>query len=264
MSSPRNVFTCWKEIIRKIRRARHLALFTDFDGTLAGIRKDPEGVALSPRVRGLLQEIAQSGAVVGVVSGRKVEDVRVRVGLGGIWYVGAHGFFLLDPSNHPVRLMSPKQRRLMRRVERDLSRRLRGVRGLRLEPKQATVAVHYRGAPAASRRLARSAVFETIRRHPQMSLLSGKSVWGLLPDARTDKWTAISFILRRERRRRAGGRWATIFAGDDATDERVFEKMDGVTIAVGKKSKTAARYCVRSPLEVRTFLERLHREMRPG
>ncbi|MGH9715549.1 MAG: trehalose-phosphatase [Candidatus Acidiferrales bacterium] len=255
---PRHLFDCWGEITGQIRRAQHVTLFSDFDGTLTPIRRDPEAVGLSPRVRELLESIARSGTTLGVVSGRKIADVRKRVRVKRIWYAGAHGLFLRDPANRSYSLARPEQKARIREATRLLAKNTRGVRGLRIERKIATVALHYRGAPPASQRVARDAVAKVMERYPSLCLLASKKVWGLLPDAQTDKWGAISFIMEREQRRDSGGRRLLIFIGDDATDERVFTRMKGISIAVGKKSKTAARYWLRSPGEVRKFLERLN------
>ncbi|MGH9688940.1 MAG: trehalose-phosphatase [Candidatus Acidiferrales bacterium] len=260
--APRHLFDCWGEISGQIRRAQHVALFADFDGTLTPIRRDPEAVRLAPRVRALLEQIANSGIMLGVVSGRKVADVRKHVKLKRIWYAGAHGMFLRDPKNHAYSLAKPEQKARMREATRLLAKHTRGAPGLRIEHKIVTVALHYRGASPKSQQIARDAVARAMERDPHLCLLSSKKVWGLLPDARSDKWAAISFILEKERRRNPDGRWLLIFIGDDATDERVFARMKGISIVVGKKRKTAARYWLRSPGEAREFLERLNATQR--
>lgn len=235
-----------------------MALFCDFDGTLTPIRRDPDAVGLAPRVREVLEELSQSGIMLGVVSGRKVADVRKRVRLRGIWYAGAHGLFLRDPENRRHSLVKAEQKARIGRATRLLAKQIRGAPGLRIEHKIATVALHYRGAPPKSQAIARDAVAKAMERDPHLCLLASKKVWGLLPDAQSDKWGAVSFIMAREEQRNSDRRWLVIFVGDDATDERVFARMRGISIAVGKKSKTAARYWLRSPGEVRKFLERLN------
>lgn len=242
----------------RIRRAERVALFTDFDGTLAPIRRAPQDVRLAPQVRKLLEQLRNSGITLGVVSGRKVEDVRRHVGLKRIWYGGAHGLFLRDPQNRKYSLATREQKARIGKTKRLLEGSIRGVRGLWIEHKVATVALHYRGAPLRSRRIARDAVAKAMERDPHLCLLASKKVWGLLPDAQSDKWAAVSFIMEREQRRDAARRWLVIFMGDDATDERVFTRMQGISVAVGKRSKTAAKYWLRSPGEVRRFLEELN------
>ncbi|MDE3170307.1 MAG: trehalose-phosphatase, partial [Acidobacteriota bacterium] len=192
-----------------------------------------------------------------VVSGRKVEDVRRRVRLKHIWYAGAHGLFLRDPRNRTYSLATREQKARIQKTRRLLADSIRGARGLWIEHKIATVALHYRGAPRRSRQIARGAVERAMERDPRLSLLASKKAWGLLPDAQSDKWAAVSFIIEREQKRDSARRWLVIFVGDDATDERVFARLRGISVAVGKKSKTAAKYWLRSPAEVRKFLERL-------
>jgi trehalose-phosphatase len=254
MNAPRHALQGWNEIARRIHQANRLFLFTDFDGTLAPIRRHPGQVWLSPRVKRLLGNIVHSGVIVGIASGRKLADLRRRVGLNRIWYVGVHGYFLRDRGNRSITLLTPKHRRQMKDLSSVLIHRLHGLPGIWVEPKLASVAVHFRGAPMHSERLARRAVAAFRRKYPKMSFLSGKKVWEWLPDSRTDKWRALSLILRRERRNRGRGGQLAIYLGDDATDERVFRKLKGVSIAVGKKRRTAAEYYLRSPAEVRSFL----------
>jgi len=250
----------WPGIEGRVRRAGRVALFTDFDGTLTPIRPHPQQVHLPPTVRAALQALAQRGTTVGVISGRSLADVRARVGLRGIWYVGAHGYFLRSPENRTAALLRPDQMALMRSVHRQLRAQIGFLPGIRIESKQATVAVHYRQASSHSRRQACPVIRGLLRKHPKLTLLSGKKVWELLPESRVSKWTAIEHILRLERARR-GGRWLVFYLGDDTTDERVFESMrgariKGISVVVGKR-RSAAQFFLRSPAEAASFLEKL-------
>ncbi len=260
MKAPRHLLSAWREIRRKLARARHVALLTDFDGTLAGIRPRPDQVWLERGAQRLLAGLAQRGAVVAVVSGRKLEDVRERVGLSGIWYVGAHGYFLRAPNNRVIGLLNPIEQARIRRARRVLSKRLRRLPGILLEAKRATIAVHYRAASASDAEAARGIVEEFLAKNPGLWLLAGKKVWELLPKSRRriDKWAAVQTILRQERGGKLQGSRVVFYLGDDTTDERVFENLHGVSVAIAKRRNTAARFYLRSPGEVRKFLERLN------
>ncbi|HKW89882.1 MAG TPA: trehalose-phosphatase [Candidatus Acidoferrales bacterium] len=253
---PRHLWKCWKRIAKNLGPARKIALFADFDGTLVRIKKDPRRARLAPGVKKLLARIAGKGAVVGIVSGRPLADAQERVGLKHIWYAGAHGFFLRDPSNRSFSLAAPSQLRRIRAARLFLARKLAKTRGVRLEPKLATIAVHYRGAPKRSERIARCVVAEALKEYPDLRLLPGKKLLELSPDLRIDKWKAIQFIMQKEKMRNAGQR-KVIFMGDDVTDERVFRKLPDISIAVGKKHRTAAKYYLYSPAGVRRFLQAL-------
>jgi trehalose-phosphatase len=262
MKHPRHLLGAWPRLRAQLADPCRVALFTDFDGTLVRIRRRPGGVRLGAHVRRLLAELSRAGALVGVVSGRRLEDVRGRVGLRGIWYAGAHGFFLRDPANRRFTLLKLAERLLVSRAQRWLARQLRGVPGIALEPKGATVALHYRGASRRCVELARVAIAQFLRKTKGLHLMSGKKVLELVPAREVDKWAAIQFVFAREKRRRPDTIQTVIYLGDDTTDERVFEKMRGISVAVGKRQNTSARYFLRSPAEVRQFLEKLRTQPR--
>ena len=100
MKCPMHLWDAWGAIRRRIHTPDRVVLLVDFDGTLARIRRHPQHARLADEVRGLLAAIADRGVLVGVVSGRSLEDIRERVGLPGIWYVGTHGFSLHPPDGY--------------------------------------------------------------------------------------------------------------------------------------------------------------------
>lgn len=257
--TPLHLSLAWDEVERRIRLADHVAFFTDFDGTLAPLARSPNQVRLAERVRQSLTTIARKGAIVGVVSGRKLTDLETRVAVPGIWYVGAHGYFLRRAGVPTVTLLNPAQRAEMARIRRRLAHELCGIPGILLEPKQATLAIHHRDASQPSCRTALTTIRELLKEFPHLHLLAGKKVWELLPASGVTKWTAIRLILERERQDRPAwrDRWLVIYLGDDATDELVFAKMRGISVAVGKRRDTAAAFFLHSTREVREFLEKL-------
>src|SRR3990172_8127771 len=132
MSGPRHLLEAWEEVQRRILRASNLAIFTDFDGTLAPIARSVGGVRLSPRVRRLFSLLSRKGVAVGIVSDRALADVRRRVGLRGIWYVGSHGYSLHRPGSRPRLLLAPAQKARMAEVRRIFRQKLRGLAGIRV------------------------------------------------------------------------------------------------------------------------------------
>lgn len=255
MSRPRHLLRVWPQLRRRLQRAKRRALFTDYDGTLTAIRRWPQQARLGPAMRQALREAAAASQVAGVVSGRRVEEIVARVGLRGVWYAGVHGYFLRNPQGRQCSLVSREERKRVARAARRLRERLRGLPGIDLEAKGATVAVHYRRASRAIARRARAIVQRCCT--DGMELMSGKKVWELVPAGRSrrvNKWTGMEFILRRAgfgRRDHA----AVAYLGDDTTDEDVFRHLRGITVAVGKRQRTAARYYLGSIAEVRKFLQ---------
>ncbi len=262
MNAARHLLRAWPELRRRLRRAKRRALFTDYDGTLAPIRRRPELARLSPRMRKALRAAAQASNVAGVVRGRRLEDVQSLVGLDGIWYTGVHGYFLRSPQGKKYSLQESGRGKETARLARRLQRALRGLKGVDVEPKGATVAVHYRRAARGVAARARAIVHSQVR--SGFALLQGKKVWEFVPAGRgreVNKWTGIEFILRRSGFRRRDHA-AVVYLGDDGTDEHVFRNLQGITVAVGKRQRTAARYYLRSTAEVRRFLQ-LWKEVSP-
>ena len=243
----------WPQLARRLRRAGRLAVLTDFDGTLAPIQHRPDTVRLSDRVRRALARLHARGHVVGIVSGRRIDDLRRRVGLSGLWYAGNHGFFMRSPQGTSLTLLHDEEHSDIPRIARALARALRGVPGVRLEVKPASVAVHYRGAPPASHRAATRAA-RRVAQAGNLRLMSGKCVWELLPRAPVDKAVAVRTILDLERRN--GTPLAAVFIGDDLTDEPVFSLPLTLPVSVGRR-QTAARYKLRTPADVVRLLERI-------
>ena len=254
MRKPRHLWEAWPEFAGACLRARRAALLTDFDGTLAPIRRRADAVRLPRSVARTLASLVQKGVLVGVISGRSFSDICARVPIRQAWVAGAHGFFLRGPGNRTFSSLNRSQERKMMRVARRLATACSGLRGIRVEDKTAAVAVHYRQAGAGAARRAAAAVAAVLSSERGLRRMDGKKVWEVLPATGADKWQAARRILRRARWPRHGG--LVVYLGDDTTDESVFRKLTGFTVAVGRRRRTAAGYCLESPAEVRRFLER--------
>jgi trehalose-phosphatase len=251
VTSPRHLLDVWPDVAPRLAQADRVALFLDFDGTLVRLRRRPSDARMGAETHALLEQLARTPVLTGVITGRGLPDVRARVGVKGIWYAGDHGYCLVAPDNHRINLANPTERARIARTRRRLSRALAAQPSVVFDVKAASLAVHYRGAPAGSCRIAEQAVRSALAAEPGLSMLRGKKVWEILPGNRVDKWTAVQLILRRSGRKPR----TVIFAGDDVTDERVFERMRGISVFVGIGRATAARFWLRSPGEVRQFLK---------
>ncbi len=251
--NPRPLFAAWDEIEAAVSEATSLAVMSDFDGTLSPIRPHPEQVRLGARVRAALAQLVTKDVLVGIVSGRGLPDVRKRVGLDGICYVGCHGYSFQATHGHPVTLMNRAEEALLPSVGRALKQRLKNLHGIRVEAKEAGLAIHYRNATRRDAKRARAAIQDAVRRNRRLHLITGKKVWEILPGPGVDKWTAIRLLLALEDRAKS----LLVYIGDDVPDEHVFARMRGISVAVGKRRHTAARFYVETTADVRRFLEEL-------
>jgi alpha,alpha-trehalase len=143
----------------------------------------------------------------------------------------------------------------MRALSDILGRRFLFASGLEVEPKDGSVAIHYRRATRARRAWAHETLCEVLAGRPNLRLMRGKKVWEILPEGAVDKWKAVQLILDRENFIR--GRKLLVYLGDDVTDEVVFRKMRGLSVFVGRPSRTAAAFYLKSQSEVTQLLHRI-------
>jgi trehalose 6-phosphate phosphatase len=259
----RHLFDGWAKVSEHVRSADHLALFLDFDGTLAPFRKRPEEVRLSDGTRHVLQRLVRHPQVrVFVLSGRRRADVQDRVGVPGVHCYGLHGW----ETPNTVVPNSPAGK-LLREASRQLRKALSGLRGVWIEDKGPILGVHARGAAAGVLRQAGNVVQEVIGRfEPELRVLPGSRVWEVMPRELPGKGATVRALLRE-----MPAATLPIYLGDDTTDETAFAVLPhGITVCVGVRRQTEAGFDLRSPREVRTFLKKLERELhevgrrRPG
>lgn len=207
-----------------------LVLFLDFDGTLTPIVARPNQARLSRPVRETLWKLAGLLPVV-VISGRAPEDLRRRVGLQEVCYVGHHGLSYLEAGGAVTWLTTPPHRTLVRQWLLALRNASEGIEGAFVEDKGVTVALHDRSVKpkyrARLRRRALRALAPWISRET-VSLLRGKRVLEVRPSKAWNKGTAVSILLRRP--------WARhrlpVYFGDDQTDFDAFSVVHGRGLAI--------------------------------
>lgn len=240
-----------------VARARPIALFLDYDGTLTEIVSRPEEALLSDETRAALRDAAATFALVGVVSGRDRSQVEALVGLPELAYVGSHGCDIAGPGGPGLRHeVGHEHLPALDRAEADLRRRLGAIPGAEVERKRFTIAVHFRRvAPEAVASVERD-VDEVSRAVHGLRKAHGKKVFELQPDVRWDKGRAVLWLLEQLRLDDA----LPIHLGDDLTDESAFAAVAGrgAGILVGDpEGPTAATLGLRDPAAVRDFLRRL-------
>jgi trehalose 6-phosphate phosphatase len=190
----RRIFDCWPQIASRIRSAGCIALFLDFDGTLARIKPTPAEVHLSPPMRLAISRLAANGRMhVWVISGRKRDDVRERTRLSKVHYLGVHGWEnLLAPT------LDPNTVRELEQARHSLESSLGNLRGVWIEDKGSALAIHYREAGEAESGLAHAAMQELLARlNGGFHLLRGKKVWEILPREVGGKGIAVRRELSR-------------------------------------------------------------------
>ena len=233
------------EALADVAGRRPLLVASDYDGVLAPLVDDPSAAVPLLGVAAALQRLAaHDGVTVALVSGRGVADLRAVSGFEGPYrWIGSHGAEYDGP------LTGELAARRDALAER-LAPLVAAVPGARLEVKPASVAVHVR---QVTDRVAAARLLEQARAvaDPSLTLKPGKEVLELaVTDA--DKGTALL------RLRDDLGAVATVYLGDDRTDEDAFRALSpgDLTVKVGE-GETAARYRVADPAAVVRLLETL-------
>jgi trehalose 6-phosphate phosphatase len=234
--------------LEAIVRRRPLLAF-DFDGTLAPIVAQPEDVRLPPEVAQRLAALAQR-LPLAVVTGRRIDDVRGRLGFEPGFIVGSHGAEDEDGS-----ALTPAMTAALDRVRKRIDAYRPALRdaGVTVEDKGTSLALHYRLSRTRDRAL------ELMRellgpRDDELRVFGGKMVVNVVPRHAPDKADAVRSLLAR------CGASCALFAGDDVNDEPVFAAApaDWLTIHVGDGgARSRARYFVESPAEVAALLGRI-------
>jgi len=251
----RPLFEDWRAVAQRVREASSIALFLDFDGTLAPLEEDPGAAGMNRVARVALMRLAGNpGVRVCVISGRRLADLRARVGVPGVEYVGVHG------GDAPDTAFPPEVMRIVAGARGQLASCLNGAGcGIQIEDKGEAFAVHHRGARAPEIAHAREILDRVVEKFAgALRVVAGDRVWEVLPREIRGKGHAA----RRQWRLRSAGA-LPIYNGNDSTDEAAFDALaPGLTARVGTARQTRARYFLRNPAEVARFLEKLEEETR--
>jgi len=222
--------------------AKRVLIAFDFDGTLAPLTSNPDGASIRPSTRALLRKLATFYPCI-VVSGRSRTDVRRRLrGIAFQEIIGNHG---IEPWNSSRAIASAVETWIPAFRER-----LKHFHGVVLENKRFSISVHYRHE---RRKLqVRRAIAEAVRSIPGATLMGGKQVVNVIPKGAPDKGLTVERIRKKRRLE------SVLYAGDDETDETVFSRgrhARYLTIRVGAKKTSLARYCIRSQKDIDRLLK---------
>ncbi len=92
-----HLYKDWNRIESRFKKAT-VPLFLDYDGTLTPIVDHPDRAVLSEQMKNVLISLSNlPGIRMAVVSGRSLSDLKKRIGIKKIVYVGNHGLEIEGP-----------------------------------------------------------------------------------------------------------------------------------------------------------------------
>ena len=252
MSTPEGLAA---EIGRRRGPKRLLVLF-DFDGTLCEFEPDPDAVRLPDHRRDLLVALRRT-CEIGVVSGRRLADVRGRCGIDGLHVAGLHG---LEIEAFGQRFEHPDLGTAAAAVA-EVSARLRELAaplaGAFVEDKGASVALHFRESNTDAQKTAIEGFAAAAAPHVEsgcLKVMRGSYVLELLPSIDWNKGHAVRWIRERAEREEP---CFVVYIGDDVTDQDAFAAVadDGLPIAASERVSANAR--LEGPSGVERFVRAL-------
>jgi len=219
-------------------------LLLDFDGTLAEFNPDPAAPELTPERHEVLMRIVQHPAVsLGIVSGRRLDDLRRRTRLPNhVYHAGLHGLEIEIDGSRTTHPDLPSAIQRLDGLAENLRQLLNEFPAAYIEDKGASVAVHARRLPKDmhARVFARADVLAVpwiaknyIRR------LEGNAVVEFLPNIDGHKGDATKWIVADVETKLQCPAWVA-YIGDDITDEDAFRAITmGIGVLVGLRPTSA-------------------------
>ncbi|MEE2032488.1 trehalose-phosphatase [Rhodococcus chondri] len=246
---------------------RRPAAFLDYDGVLSPIVERPEDAVLSDRMRTVVRELADRCPVC-IVTGRDREVVQQLMGMDDLVVAGSHGFDIWDPEKGEVSHTALSDfTGLVGDTTATLRDRVGGIPGVTIEPKRASVAVHYRRAAPEARVEVEQIVRALLAEHPdQLAVVPGKMVYELKPAIDWNKGKAVLHLI--DVLGLGSDDVVPLYLGDDITDEDAFRALRGrgIGILVGSPDDpemtdrtTEAEFVLATVDEVEQFLSNLAR-----
>lgn len=234
----------------QLARTEHLLVATDFDGTISEIVAVPSAATPDADSVAALKALALlPRTTVAVVSGRSLEVLRQLTGLHDVAHlVGSHGMEF--DSEFAAGLTTQEQDRLTE-INRRAEVLTAQFRGLEVERKPASTAIHYRHVASAQRQQALVDIQSGPCTVEGAQVIAGKMVVEVAA-VQTSKGAAL------ERLRAQDAASAVVFLGDDVTDEDAFVRLSGddVGVKVGP-GRTAAAVRIADTAAVARFLRLL-------
>jgi trehalose 6-phosphate phosphatase len=258
------LFEHWENIQAKIQKVQYLFLFLDYDGTLTPIVSRPEMALCPSGVKRLLERLRDlSGIYLAIISGRSIEDVREKVGVSGIIYVGNHGLEIENPAGRHKKILTLFRKRELKRITQNLQNSLKKIPGILFEDKGPILSVHYRNVPQKFfTQVPQILEAELQQWRKRWKMASGKKVFEIRPNINFNKGKTVKEILKTF----PSQQLLPIYLGDDQTDEDAFRvlKGQGISVFVGMgKLSSEADFFLKSPDEVKEFLLRCHEARQP-
>jgi len=243
------------------RPARHLLLMLDFDGTLVDLAPTPLAAALPATLRDVLAGlVARPDVTVAIVSGRRLADVRSKVGIAhGLYFAGTHGMEIEGGGGTFLHDGLRRGRATIATLFERAAEEVAGLAGVAVEDKEYSFVLHTRQAAPLIKAEATRAVTAIVRPHEATGVVRiqpGSEMLEVLPNVSWNKGDAVRWIVRRVAAPHRPV--CAMYVGDDVTDEDALAALppDGIGVVVGARPSIAT-FRLENPHAVEALLRML-------
>jgi len=256
----RYLFDDWDKIKKNLNN-KFIALFLDYDGTISPIVDKPERAFISKETKQLLWKLLKSPRCkLAIISGRALKDIKKKVNIPGIVYVGNHGLEINGPK---IRFESPislRYKAILKQIKSDLIKKLSSIKGVILEDKGLSLSIHYRLVDKKYITKVKAIVQEATILYAirnKIKIKPGKKVLEIRPPLEWDKGKTVLWLLGGQKFALGDKPIMPIYIGDDISDEDAFMALrkKGLTICVGIPKSSKAKYYLKDTKEVLEFLK---------
>lgn len=236
-------------------------LLLDFDGTLTPIVKTPDDAKLPANTKKLLKKLSgKEGIYIAIISGRKLDDIKEKIGLSNIMYGGNHGLegeILGEKYSFPI---PDKMLLALKETGKQLDKIAGQFKGTSIEDKGLTLSFHYRLIDEKlipEIKLLINKVLEPYISNKLIASTSGKKVIDITPNVNWNKGDFAALVIKKITEK-IKTRPEIIVIGDDTTDENIFKKFkEEICIKVGTGANSKARHILKDTRDVFGLLEYL-------
>jgi trehalose 6-phosphate phosphatase len=241
-----------------------LWLFLDYDGTLADFAPTPDQIEPNPQLIALVDGLARKPAIrVTILSGRRLQDLRLLLPVDGIFLAGTYGLEILLPSGKIIhRVEYDRFRPLLEMIKPHWERLIRGKKSFFLEDKGWAMALHARFAEEKDAEDVMTRARESLTAGfpaDKFRILDGHRFLEIAP-LLANKREAVAYLLSEYPL--AGAH--LLYIGDDDKDEEAFPLIHangGIAVKVLQPSQasraTVAEFCFESTAETLRWLKQL-------
>jgi trehalose 6-phosphate phosphatase len=226
----------------------HVSLFLDLDGTLFPFALNPDDPQPNPALSALLRDLTvRLSGRVAVVSGRALSDID-RILEGRVSSVA--GTYGLQRRDARLDMITADTHPNLDAIEQQVRDFAYGFEGVSVERKPLSVAIHYRGNPSAES-LAQ-AFAETLSKQTGVGLQQGTMALEF-----TSREAGVGRAIRAFMIEPPFIGSVPVFVGGGFIDEdgfRVVRTLGGFGVCVGDNEVTQARYRLKDPVDVLTWL----------